>query len=121
MDQVELENEIQKLGLCYEKLLQIIGDPQTEPDQIIELCDQAGAKIANLVRLLHDQNQTDIRTRLEPIFQKLLQIIPLVETEKNKAYQSLIELKTGKRAVKSYAPPPVGMGYTEGKFLDQKK
>ena len=121
MEQFEFETEIQKLDLCYEKLLQITGEPQTSPDQVIELSDQAGAIIANLATLLQDQSQTNIRLRLEPVFQKLLQIIQLVEKEKNKAYQSLMELKTGKRAVKSYAPPPVGMGYTEGKFLDQKK
>ncbi|HYH02948.1 MAG TPA: hypothetical protein VEC37_07585 [Bacillota bacterium] len=121
MKQLEFENEVQKLDLYYEKLLRITGDPETEPDQVIELSDQASMTITNLAKLLQNQRQADIRPRLEQLYQKLLQVMRLVENEKNKAYQALIDLKTGKRAVKSYGPPPVGMGYTEGKFLDQKK
>ncbi|HEY8464805.1 MAG TPA: hypothetical protein VIM29_12510 [Bacillota bacterium] len=115
------ETELKKLDCLYEQLLKVAADPQADPEQVVALSTEADAVISGWIAKLPSRPGRDARPQLEQLQQKLFRIRRLVETERNKAFQSLKNLKAGKRAVQSYRPPTVGLGYTEGKFLDTKK
>jgi hypothetical protein len=110
----------QRLDFCYEQLLLVIAAAHSEPEQILKLVDEAAALIAGLTDY---QGEMEARhwSQLEKLFCKLQQVIEVTAEEKNKICRAMSNLKTGKQAIQSYRPPAVGMGYTEGKFLDQKK
>jgi hypothetical protein len=112
---------LQRLDFCYGQLLSVISDTQSEPEQILKLVDETTALIAGLVAELEKAGELAPRMQLEKVSHKLQQVIAVAINGKNQVYQAIMELKTGKQVINSYRPPAVGMGYTEGKFLDQKK
>jgi hypothetical protein len=112
---------LQRLDYCYDQLLQVLTDARPEPEQILELAEETVALLARLTDYPVEKGEIEPRLQLENLFHKLQQVIKVTVDEKDKIYQSMLKLKTSKRVFQSYRPPAVGMGYTEGKFLDQKK
>jgi chromosome segregation ATPase len=122
MEQTELFCvEFQKLDLCYRKLLQAITDVQSDPEKITKLADEAAKLIVELAGTLPNLSETEQKSQLEWLFHQLQQVIAVTEGAMSKLHQALRELNTGKQAIRSYRSPAVGIGYTEGTFLDQKK
>jgi prophage DNA circulation protein len=118
---LKCDTALQRLDFCYEQLLSVISDTQSKPEQILELVNETTALIAGLTAELEKTGEVVPRVQLEKVFHKLQQVIAVTVNGKNQVYRAMMELKTGKQAINSYRPPAVGMGYTEGKFLDQKK
>jgi hypothetical protein len=110
-----------ELERCYGQLLQALNAPDSGPEQVMGLVDEATALIAGLPPLPEAADQIGYRLRLVKLADQLQQVITATEVEKSKLYQAIRELKTGKQAIRSYCPPAVGMGFSEGKFVDRKK
>jgi hypothetical protein len=116
-----LEIVFTELEQCYGRLSQVMGNPAAEPGQIIELVAEAAALFARLPEQMQAAEHSEQRRQLAKLADQLQQTITVTMTEKNKLHQAILELKIGKQAISSYRPPAVGLGYSEGKFLDQKK
>jgi hypothetical protein len=114
-------SEVRKLGLCYRKMLQSITDGESDPEKITELADEAVRLIEELTGTLPNLSASARKSQLEWLYHQLQQVIAVTEGAKMKLFHALRELNTGKQAIRSYRSPAVGIGYTEGTFLDQKK
>jgi hypothetical protein len=103
----------------YRELETVIGDPDSDPEAIILLIDRCEELVGHLKTLPPAEN--DCKTKILEARQRLNQLIPRIRQEKEKALHQLSTLKTGRSAMNAYQRPRLGMGFTEGKFFDNKK
>jgi hypothetical protein len=113
---------LQKLDCCYEQMLPVIGNADVDPDKIEALVDETNTLFLKIAAEMEKEAiGSEQRIQLTKLADRLQLVITAVQMAKKQIYQSMVDLKTAKQAINSYRPPAVGMGYTEGKFLDQKK
>jgi|GEM_PF-522568 len=110
----------------YDRLAGIVQDENADPQLITDLSAEADA----IVEFLKGrENSTEMDKASARSEQELLQrlreksqaVEELFGKELGRIKESLGGLKRGKKAVSAYGPPAVGMGYSEGKFVDRKK
>ena len=58
---------------------------------------------------------------VQTVKEKADAIIRLLHEEMGAIAEQYAQIKTGEQAINAYNPQPVGLGYSEGKFVDRKK
>jgi hypothetical protein len=118
-DRSSSPDDWEELLRYYRELETVIGDPDSDSETIILLIDRC-EKLVGRLKMLHPA-ENDCKTKIEEACQRLNQLMPRIRQEKEKALHQLSTLKTGRAAMSAYQRPRLGMGFTEGKFLDNKK
>ena len=67
--------------------------------------------------LLEEEKEQTIQT----VKEKADAIVQLLQEEMGAIAEQYAQIKTGRQAINAYYPQPVGLGYSEGKFVDRKK
>lgn len=120
MNTAENGSYLERLSLCYSQLTEAVQSETVSPEQIIALSDKAESIIAEI------KKDSAYRATVKPeealeLKRQADGLIGLIKDEMNKLASQISKLKSGSRAVKGYQSAPVGMGYSEGKFMDIKK
>lgn len=115
---------LRKLEACYDRLVSIVQDDHADPQLITDLT----AESDQLIDLINQDKQPvtaahqgEERQLLESLKAKSEELETLFHKEMGRIKADLGGLKQGKKAVNAYKPPAVGMGYSEGKFVDKKE
>lgn len=115
---------LRNLETCYDRLAAIVRDENADPQLITDLTAEAGRLIDLLNRdksLVPAAQKVEELQLLERLKSKVEEVESLFHKEMDRIKQNLGGLKRGKKAVNAYKPPAVGMGYSEGKFVDRKE
>ena len=115
---------LHNLEACYDRLAAIVRDENADPQLITDLTAEAGRLIDLLNRdksLVPAAQKVEELQLLERLKSKVEEVESLCHKEMGRIKQNLGGLKRGKKAVNAYKPPAVGMGYSEGKFVDRKE
>ena len=111
-----------ELSEAYQQLETLLADPEADPEAIEAAVQNTESCSAKLMVLVEHQGLDGLRRGdLEELLGNVQAIIVSLNEESGKLRQVLLNLQSGKRAVKAYHSPRQGMGFTEGKFLDRKK
>jgi hypothetical protein len=108
----------------YQRLETAVRDEDSDPELIGQLVDQSQRII---VRLMEWEKSPEYLREvasgqaLADAQQQLERLITLIQREMAKVSQRMTVLKTGRSAMNAYQRPRLGMGFTEGKFFDNKK
>jgi len=118
---------------AFQELSQQLNDlylsiPKTEPQDLAELTARAKAILVELDSLLASAAgsfSTDQVAEVEQSLTTLKQSAEAACTYLQNALkdtgEELARLKRGQKAHRAYQQPVVGMGFTEGSFVDSKK
>ena len=122
-DGINLKKEYHLLEECYDQLNEVIKDDNADPRRITELVDESERIVKSLASKIEssgikDQDEAEI---LQAIKIKADAIVNLLREEMASITELFLNLKTGRQALNAYDIPPIGLGYTEGKFVDRKK
>lgn len=110
------------LNAAYQRLETLLEDPGVDLENLEAAVETTETCFARLTALVEHQGLDGLRRGdLEELFGKVQEIIVGLNEENGKLRQVMLNLQSGKRAMKAYHSPRQGMGYTEGKFLDRKK
>lgn len=110
-----------KLGHCYDRLAEALGNEESEPQAIMDLAAESEQLIAALAAEAQPEEAGEILPRLASLQRKTAALAVRLQEEREKAAQLLSELKKGRKALTAYISSPQEMEYTEGKFFDRKK
>lgn len=111
----------QKLDMCYERLSRIIhSDDQGNAETIYQVTLEAEQLVAGLTAS-HQEGRGLKRAELLKLNQKVIALIEIINQKLSSFRDQLIKVKRGQNAVKGYGPIKIGMGFTEGKFVDSKR
>ncbi len=121
-DGLELKDGLRLLENCYNRLAQAVKDEQADPKVITSLVDEAEQIVVLLNSilqrtLLEEEKEQTIQT----VKEKADAIVQLLQEEMGAIAEQYAQIKTGRQAINAYYPQPVGLGYSEGKFVDRKK
>ncbi|HHT49614.1 MAG TPA: hypothetical protein GXZ98_10030 [Firmicutes bacterium] len=122
-DGLDLREGFKLLEDCYERLMEAIKDETVDPKEISSFVEEAEHIVVLLTNILQ-KSPIDEEAQLElikAVKAKADAIIQVLHEEMETIAASYEQLKTGKRALNAYQPQPVGLGYSEGKFVDRKK
>lgn len=112
----------EELREAYQQLEQVLEEPDAETAAIEAAVEHTESCSAKLMVLVEHQGLDGLRRGdLEELLGNVQAIIVSLNEESGKLRQVMLNLQSGKRAVKAYHSPRQGMGFTEGKFLDRKK
>lgn len=111
------------LEKCYDELVKVIKAEEADPQRITDLVREAEEIMGSLSYTLkssgiEDQVETEI---LEAIKTKADAIVNLLREEMDTIIALSKKITTGRQAMNAYDLPMIGLGYTEGKFIDRKK
>ncbi|NLW55513.1 MAG: hypothetical protein GX050_02635 [Firmicutes bacterium] len=122
-DGINLQEGFCLLEQCYNRLEDAIKDEQADPQEIAFLVDDAERIVQLLSRLLRSSplKEEDEFELVQKVKVKAEAIVQLLREEMEYIFESFKSLNTGRQAINAYEGPRVGMGYTEGKFVDRKK
>ncbi len=113
---------INEIETCYEQLELMLANEKAEPEQIAELVfksEQIFKQLTDEVKNL-DLSEENLE-KFQSLAVKLHQLMSKLTLEINKVNELILSLKKGKQVVTAYnTQPSVGMGFTEGKFIDRK-
>lgn len=115
---------LRKLEACYDRLVSIVQDDHADPQLITDLTTEADQLIDLInqdkqpVKTVH---QGEERQLLASLKAKSGELETIFRKEMDRLKADLGGLKKGKKVVSAYKPPAVGMGYSEGKFVDRKE
>lgn len=119
-----------KLQDCYDRLEKEFSARNVDARRITELVEEADRIIKFLSLNAAGQageagtdgkSTAGEREILESLRKKARRLEELFKKEMAGIEEAISNLKTGRRAINAYHPPRVGMGYTEGKFVDRKE
>lgn len=115
-------NEWELLLNYYQELEALLEDENSDPEMITSLIEKSDQLIEKLKSMPQISNEMVLTVELlAEISGQSQKLISLMNREKDKAMNQISILKSGKTAFNAYQKPRVGMGYTEGKFLDNRK
>jgi hypothetical protein len=119
--QTESVGELQRV---YREMEALVRDENFEPERMAALMDRSEELFGQLM----EQAQSSVdppgaffREKLVDASEQLNRLIALLRMEKEEVFQQINSLKNSRSALSAYQRPQIGMGYTEGKFLDNKK
>lgn len=115
---------LHNLEACYDRLAAIVLDENADPQLITDLTAEASRLIDLINRdkpYVSAEHKAEELQLLERLKIKAEEVENLFHQEMGRIKQNLGGLKRGKKAVNAYKPPAVGMGYSEGKFVDRKE
>ncbi len=122
-DGLSLREGFKLLEDCYDRLLKAIKDDEADPKEISSFAEEAEQIVVLLSNLLQ-KSAIEQEAELElirAVKAKADAIIQLLHEEMEAIAESYAQIKTGQQAINAYQPPTVGLGYSEGKFVDRKK
>lgn len=122
-DGINLQEGFRLLEECYNQLVEAIKDDQADPRKIASLVDDA-ERIVELLTSIWQSSPIKEQGELElmkTVKVKADDIVQLLQKEMGHISESFKTLNTGRQALNAYGMPRIGMGYTEGKFVDRKK
>ncbi len=122
-DGINLKKGYHLLEECYDQLAEVIRDNNADPRRITELVDESEQIIQLLASKIESsgievQEEVEI---LQAVKIKADAIVNLLREEMASIRELFINFQTGRQALNAYDLPQVGLGYTEGKFVDRKK
>ncbi len=122
-DGINLQEGFSLLEQCYNRLKDAIADEQADPQEIAFLVDDAERIVQLLSKLWQSSphRTEDELGLMEKAKVKAEEIVRLLQQEMERITESFKSLSSGRQALNAYNSPRVGMGYTEGKFVDRKK
>lgn len=121
-DGLELMDGLRLLENCYDRLAQVVKDEQADPKAIASLVEEAEQIVVLLNTILQRTplEAEDVHT-VQAVKEKADAIVQLLHEEMEVVAAHYAQIKTGRQAIDAYNPPLVGLGYSEGKFVDSKK
>lgn len=108
---------------CYDELVKVINAEEADPQRITDLVGEAEEIVGSLSYVLESsefEEQSEIES-LEAIKTKADAIVNLLREEMDNIVALSKKITTGRQAINAYDLPMIGLGYTEGKFVDRKK
>ncbi|MBA2132295.1 hypothetical protein [Capillibacterium thermochitinicola] len=121
-DGLELMDGLRLLENCYDRLAQVVKDEQADPKVITSLVDEAEQIVVLLNSILQRTPlEGEKEETLKTVKEKADAIVQLLQQEMGTIAEKYAQIKTGRQAVDAYYPQPVGLGYSEGKFVDRKE
>lgn len=123
-DGLGLKDGLRLLENCYNRLAEVVKDEQADPKAITSLVDEAEQIVVLLNSILQRtgmEEEADQETIMETIKEKADAIVQLLQDEMGTIAQQYAQIRTGRQAIDAYYPQPVGLGYSEGRFVDNKK
>ncbi|HOP74674.1 MAG TPA: hypothetical protein PLC07_06410 [Bacillota bacterium] len=120
MNTAENGNYLERLRTCYVQLAEAVQSETASPEYIVALSETADKIIDEI------KKDSAFRAAVRPeevleLKEQAEALIRLIKTEMEKRASHISNLQSGRRAVKGYHSLPVGMGISEGKFMDIKK
>lgn len=122
-DGMSIRERLLLLEECYDELVKTINDEEADPKRITDLVGEAEEIMGSLSHILEYSEfgeQTEIEI-LEAIKAKADALVNLLRGEMDNIIALSKKLTTGRQAIGAYDSPLIGLGYTEGKFVDRKK
>ena len=122
-DGIDLSEGMKLLDDCYERLGQVIQDDESDPKEISAFVDEAEQIVVLITSILQKEpirEATELEL-MQAVKAKADAIVQLLQTEMKTITKQVEQISTGRQAINAYNPPPVGFGYSEGKFVDRKK
>lgn len=122
-DGMSIRERLLLLEECYDELVKTINDEEADPKRITDLVGEAEEIMGSLSHILESsefEEQTEIEI-LEAIKAKADALVNLLRGEMDNIIALSKKLTTGRQAIDAYDSPLIGLGYTEGKFVDRKK
>ena len=122
-DGINLREGFKLLEDCYERLLKAIKDEGADPKEISSFVDEAEQIVVLLSTILQKkpiEEEAEFEL-MKAVKAKADAIIQLLHEEMETIAENYAQIKTGKQAINAYQPQSVGLGYSEGKFVDRKK
>ena len=122
MEMITLLAKIQEMKSVYEQILET-----SDGEEIINLLDVVISIQTELTPVLSHylssslESKQRLQSALSSAFQSAKDAQEYLEHEKVTAIDGLRQIKTGNKARQAYLPPAIGMGYTEGNFIDSRK
>ncbi|NLC52922.1 MAG: hypothetical protein GX770_03025 [Firmicutes bacterium] len=121
-DGLELKDGLRLLENCYNRLAQIVKDEEADPQAITSLVDEAEQIVVLLNAILQRASvEGEKEQNIQAVKEKADAIVQLLQEEMGTIAEQYAQIKTGRQAIDAYYPQPVGLGYSEGKFIDRKK
>ncbi|NLY90586.1 MAG: hypothetical protein GX081_03140 [Firmicutes bacterium] len=122
-DGINLREGFKLLEDCYERLMKAIKDEGADHTVISSFVDEAEQIVVLLSNILKKsviEEEVELEL-MRAVKAKADAIIQLLQEEMESIAESYAQIKTGQKAINAYQPPSVGLGYSEGKFVDRKK
>lgn len=121
-DGLELKDGLRLLENCYNRLAQAVKDDQADPKEITSLVEEAEQIVVLLDAILQRTSLEEEKEQtIQTVKEKADAIIQLLNEEMGAIAEQYAQIKTGRQAIDAYYPQPVGLGYSEGKFVDRKE
>lgn len=121
-DGLELKDGLRLLENCYNRLAQAVKDEQADPKEITSLVEEAEQIVVLLDAILQRTPLEEEKEQtIQTVKEKADAIIQLLNEEMGAIAEQYAQIKTGRQAIDAYYPQPVGLGYSEGKFVDRKE
>ncbi len=121
-DGLELKDGLRLLENCYNRLAQAVKDEQADPKEITSLVEEAEQIVVLLDAILQRTSLEEEKEQtIQTVKEKADAIIRLLNEEMGAIAEQYAQIKTGRQAIDAYYPQPVGLGYSEGKFVDRKE
>ncbi|NLM36670.1 MAG: hypothetical protein GX202_00905 [Firmicutes bacterium] len=121
-DGLGLMDGLRLLENCYNRLTQVVKDEHADPKVITSLVDEAEQIVVLLNSILQRTAlEGEDEETLKTVKEKADAIVQLLHQEMETIAEQYAQLKTGRQAMDAYYSPPVGLGYSEGKFVDRKE
>lgn len=124
MNDVDIVQAIEELTHVYEEL-----DPSGEVEtfeSMLTKADQLKERVDEMLRAMSAETVEPtmahtIHLALIQAYKASLNAMNRVQSEKEEIGCSLNQLKVNNKARQAYSSPAIGMGFTEGNFIDSKK
>ena len=122
-DGINLREGLHLLEDCYERLTKAIKDEEADPKEISSFVDEAEQIVVLIASILQkspvkDEDEMEVMKAAKA---KADAIVQLLQAEMGTIAEHYAQIKTGRQAINAYHPQPLGLGYSEGKFVDRKK
>ncbi|HBG17375.1 MAG TPA: hypothetical protein DDW93_11375 [Firmicutes bacterium] len=122
-DGINLREGLLVLEECYDQLVKVIKGDSGDPQKITVLVAEAEQIVDSLSFVIQSsglENQDEVEM-MKAIKIKADAIVNLLREEMDAIAELFKNITTGRQALNAYDIPPIGLGYTEGKFVDRKK
>jgi hypothetical protein len=119
LNRVSSPDDWEELFRCYRELETELCKQNFDRESVAFLIDRLD-KLFDCLKISNPA-EIDFQPKLGEACQRLNELIPRLRQEKENVLRQITAIKTGRAVMSAYQKPRLGMGYTEGKFLDNRK
>lgn len=124
MNSIHVLQDIGKLTALYDAM-----DPENDLENLLLSVGVIDELRMGIESALQKMNSTDIDSRnnaeilegLRQAYNASARAQERIQKEKGRIGSVISQVRIGNQARQAYYPPAIGMGYTEGNFVDSKK